>query len=626
MGACRGLCACVFAVLALVSCATEPPREDARPARVEASKLLQRGDLAGAAAVYWEQAKTEPSPRREDLQLRAVETVLTPDTLALARQYLSMIPAERLRGSLLVRARIAQARLALMEEQPNVALAALPPGLSLTTPDFEAEVEELRAQALLPTGRVLESARVRSELAAELTDKRAVEANWQKLWEALGRASDLELARWLRTERSQRLRGWLELSYIAKTSPADFGVFDRQLDDWRRRYPGHPAGAALLAQLREDWRSLQLRPRQIAIMLPLSGTYASISDAVLAGFMAAHYTDETTPDKPTIRIYEVGSGGAPQVYRRAVREGADFVVGPLDKEGVAALARNRRLPAPVLALNYNDAIADPPENFYEFGLLPEDEARQAAERASLAGHQTALVLAPEGEWGERLLDTFRARFEELGGTVLDVNRYDESGTDFAIPIKDVLGIDMSEQRNSELRGLLNLDLQFEPRRRPDADMMFMVALPRQARLLRPQLRFHYAADLPVYSTSHIYTGIEDPRSDRDIDGVMYCDMPWTVPGANPAPDLRARLDDLFPQESRQLPRLTALGFDAYRVIYYLKRLAERPYERYTGLTGDLHIDARGRIHRELQWAQFANGEPSVMESFPAQPLAVQTAP
>ncbi|MBA2410971.1 MAG: penicillin-binding protein activator [Gammaproteobacteria bacterium] len=615
--------------LTLVSCATDPPREDVRPVQVQISRLIKQGNLAGAAAAYWEQAKGVDSPRREDLQLRAVETVLTPKTTALAKRYLSMIPADRLAGTALVRARIAQARLGLMDGQHNVALAALPPGLSLTTPDFYTQVEELRAQALLAAGRVLDSVRVRSALTTEIIDQKAIAANHQKIWEALARASDQELARWLRVERDPRLRGWLELGYIAKTSPADFDSFDRQLDDWQRRYAGHPAGDTLLAQLRRDWRSLQVRPRQIAVMLPLSGAYASVSSAVLAGFMTAHYTDEIAPDKPSIRIYDVGSGDdARQVYQQAVREGADFVVGPLDKEGVAALAQNRRLPVPVLSLNYSDEKVGPPNNLYEFGLLPEDEARQAAERASLAGHRTALVLAPVGEWGERLLNTFRARFEDLGGTVLAVNRYDESAADFAAPIKDVLGIDMSEQRNSELRSLLNLDLQFEPRRRPDADMMFMVALPRQARLLRPQLRFHFASDLPVYSTSHIYTGIADPGTDRDIDGVMYCDMPWTVPGANPLPALRARMDRLFPQESQQLPRLAALGFDAYRVIYYLKRLAARPYERYAGLTGTLHMDARGRLHRALQWAQFVDGSATVMDSLRAPPgsLAAQTAP
>lgn len=612
----------IAALMVLTACTAPPSRDEPvpEPGPDRAVELLAQGDLKGAAAMFWEQAETAQSPRREDLQLRAVEAVLTPETLPLAKQYLNAVLQKDLWGPSLVRARIAQAKIALLEEQPHVALAALPPGIGLATPQYEIQVEDLRAQALLASGRILESARARASLATKLSDPRALEANRQKLWEALGQASDQEVLRWAEEATDDKLRGWLELAYIAKTSPSSLESFDRQVDAWRKRYPGHPAGRETIAQLRKDWRSLQLRPRRIAVMLPLTGAYGGVAEAVLTGFMAAHYIGDEASGKLTIEIYDLGDNGAAawEVYTRAVEDGAELVIGPLDKEGVAALARRQDLPVPVLSLNYTEEVNDPPENLYEFGLLPEDEARQAAERASLAGHDTALALAPEGEWGERLLDAFRARFEALGGTVLDANRYDPEATDYSVSIKDVLGIDASEQRYQQLRAALKRDIQFEPHRRPDADMIFMVALPQQARLLRPQLKFHYAADLPVYATSHIYTGIEDAATDRDIDGVIYCDMPWTLKGANPNPELRARLDNLFPQESQQLPRLTALGFDAYRLIPYLKRLAARPYERYAGLTGNLHMDENGRIHRELKWAQFVNGEPRVMDSPVAQ--------
>jgi uncharacterized protein len=621
---------CAAALLILSACETAPPREDAQAApREQAAELLQRGDLEGAAALYWQQAEQASSPEREDLQLRAVETVLTPRTARLARQYLDVVLRQDLRGPLLVRARIAQAQLALIEEQPAEALAALPPGISLSTPQFETQVDDLRAQALLGTGQILQSVRLRSQLARRLEDPRALKLNQRKLWEALGRASEQQVARWAQAETDPGLRGWLALSYIAKTSPSDARRFDQELNAWQQRYPGHPAQEHILVQLRKDWRALQLNPKQIAVLLPLSGPLASVAEAVMDGFMAAYYADEGAPDQPEVRVYDVGEDTAVFAqYTRAVQDGADIVVGPLDKEAVAALGSHAGLPVPILTLNYSERVTDPPQGLYEFGLLPEDEARQVAERASLAGHDTALALAPEGEWGERLLSAFSHRFRELGGQVLDVQRYEEAGTDFSTPIKDLLGIDVSVARYEELRALLKRDLEFEPRSRPDADMLFMAALPRQARLLRPQLKFHYAADLPVYATSHIYAGIEATDFDRDIDGVIYCDMPWMLEGANPKPELKARMARLFPLASQQLARLIALGFDAYRVLPYLKRLDERAYERYAGLTGDLHMDDRGRIHRELKWARFVNGEPQLMESIEARPStgAVAIAP
>ena len=44
-----------------------------------------------------------------------------------------------------------------------------------------------------------------------------------------------------------------------------------------------------------------------------------------------------------------------QVYAQAVAEGADFVVGPLEKQAVEELAKLTDLPVPVLALNQTQA-------------------------------------------------------------------------------------------------------------------------------------------------------------------------------------------------------------------------------------------------------------------------------
>ncbi len=75
----------------------------------------------------------------------------------------------------------------------------------------------------------------------------------------------------------------------------------------------------------------------------------------------------------------------------------------------------------MLALNQIEGAA--PAQLYQFALAPEDEARQAAERASLDGHTRALAMVPAGAWGARQLQAFTDRFQELGGTVIRAERY-----------------------------------------------------------------------------------------------------------------------------------------------------------------------------------------------------------
>ena len=267
---------------------------------------------------------------------------------------------------------------------------------------------------------------------------------------------------------------------------------------------------------------------------------------------------------------------------------------------------------PVLALNYVDDFQKTPDNMFQFGLLPEDEARQAAERASLDGHVNAIALVPQGEWGERQLKAFSARFEELGGSVLAYEQYLPREADFQPAIKRALRLNDSQLRYRTVVNTIKRNAEFEPRRRRDIDMVFMVATPREARLLRPQLDFLRATDLPVYATSASFSGRIDTRADSDLNGVIFCDIPWVLDNLDKPSQRYTDLQSILPAAAAAQPRLVALGVDAYHVVPYLKRLLERDYERYEGLTGNLYVDETRRVHRELKWAQFLRGRPRAL--------------
>jgi outer membrane PBP1 activator LpoA protein len=154
---------------------------------------------------------------------------------------------------------------------------------------------------------------------------------------------------------------------------------------------------------------------QVALILASRGPYAGPAELVRDGFLAALYAQTGT--KPTVRIYDTGGSAdaVRQAVRRAVNEGARFIVGPLQKDMVAALASQGTPPVPMLALNYLEPNQSAPGDFYELGLAPEDEARAAAEQAIAAGFHRAAALTPTGDWGERVLAAFSKRLSELGG-------------------------------------------------------------------------------------------------------------------------------------------------------------------------------------------------------------------
>ena len=149
----------------------------------------------------------------------------------------------------------------------------------------------------------------------------------------------------------------------------------------------------------------------------------------------------------------------------------------------------------------------------------------------------------------------------------------------------------------------------------DVDMVFLVASPRVARLMRPQINYYYATDVPVYSTSHVFSGVENIIQDRDLEGIVYLDIPWILSPSNNQ-ELLAEFLELEAGDSyRLLPRFAALGVDAYYLPLNLAELSSLPNKKYDGLTGRLSIQEKNKIYRQLNWAVFKNGRPIVVPSY-----------
>ncbi|MEM9057479.1 MAG: penicillin-binding protein activator, partial [Pseudomonadota bacterium] len=288
-------------------------------------------------------------------------------------------------------------------------------------------------------------------------------------------------------------------------------------------------------------------------------------------------------------------------------DGADFVAGPLAKAEVTEIVTAPGRRVQTLALNYLPDTVQAPGGFYQFALAPEHEAQAAALFALSNGKRNAVALVPQNAMGERLIVAFRQALEANGGTLLDAAVYNPNDTDFKDPIRRVLQLDFSRSRHRQLVSELGMPLEFEPRRRQDVDFVFMAASRKAGQLLRPQLKFHYAQDLPVYATASVF----DPGATggADLDGVMFADMPWIVAPDETAATLQYQLQRLWPDRFGRRSRLFAMGYDAYRLIPRLygsgAPLSEEPLD---GLTGELTLENGRRIVRYLEWARIRNGE------------------
>lgn len=442
------------------------------------------------------------------------------------------------------------------------------------------------------------------------------QAHQDQIWQALKRLTDEQLNEAAASAIGFESQGWLELAARMREPGLSLEAQGRIVRDWRFNWLGHPAAELPPSELDLIATLLQSQPAHIALALPLSGPLAAAGEMVRDGFLAAYYQEQMERaaaadergELPDVRITVTDTHGrsATDLLQILMRTDPDLVVGPLEKDMVTELSSMQELPVPVLALNYSGGDqARAPAALTQFGLAPEDEARQIADQLAEEGLLQVITLIPRGDWGDRVERALTERLNTHGGTVINGDRY--FGTDnFRDITANVLGINTSRQRALELQRTLGRNLEFEPRRRQDVDAIVMVAQPTIARQFKPLFAFYYASDVPVLSPSIIYEGQPDPSRDRDLNGVRFTDVPWIL---DKGTQFRQQVRSEMPDTEGPLGRLFAMGADAWALSSRLPLMQQIENTRYAGHTGVLSMDPAGRIHRTQMWAKFESGTP-----------------
>jgi hypothetical protein len=588
----------------------------------QAQSLEAAGDYQAAASLYLEAAERSDSPLKEDYRLLAVDSLIRGSDFDDAEAILDKLSPSELPEPQRQHYDVNRAQLAIAAQHTDEVLEILqrPPASG----PYAAEYRRLRAEALKLNADYLASAReyIAREAFLEYPEQRL--KNQLATWEALSGLSDSELQQSRTAPPPDTLSGWLELVELTRLYLQQPDALAGVIPHWQARYPGHPANEVFLGELLNTMQMAGQPPEQVALLLPLSGTLSGAATAIRDGILAAWYDTSDGIRRPSIHLYDVGTDptSVMDAYQQAVTDGARFIIGPLRKEAVQVLMQQEQLPVQVLVLNQIETEGPLNASVYQFGLAPEDEAREVAQRAMRDGHTRTISLIPQGDWGERVYAAFVDEWVKLGGFVLDHQTYDPAQADHGKLLSTTLNLDASKARKQRLVQLLGQQLEFEPRRRQDVDFFFLLATPKQARLIRPQLSFYRASRVPVYSTSHVYSGQTDESRDIDMNGIVFCDMPWSLDNNGNWQHLRQTIDEHWPENAARYSRFYALGIDAYRITPYLGQQMSGIFGSYQGVTGNLSLDSRQRIHRTLRWAQFRNGIPTLLQ--PSEETVTET--
>ena len=415
----------IVCMLGMVGCTTlEKTTEEL--AADDPEILFKTGHYAESAQKFLALAEHGSGAQKVYHQLRAVAALARADQIPLAKQWLSKTQVDPNDTFNLNIARLASASIALAERKPNEVQMILTEPLDKSmTAVYQAEFHGLRASAYTLSDNRLETARELVIREKYLTQPESIQNNQKNIWSALASMNERSLQQLRTAPPPDTLSGWMELVQISKVYQLSPVRLKEQLFIWQSKYPQHPVSEEMLAGLMQRKQEDVAYPDRVALLLPLSGKFSKAGEALRDGFLAAYYTRRPNKEQQ-IRIYDVTDNDATvrQVYEQAVKDGAQFVVGPLTKEGIQQINNLDEVSIPTLALNYLSDEEVVRNNLYQFGLSPEEEARQVAERTWLDGHVSAAVLVPNGPWGERIYESFKERWEAMGGKIAEMQTYE----------------------------------------------------------------------------------------------------------------------------------------------------------------------------------------------------------
>ena len=578
-------------------------------AYAQAENLAAEAQYLQAAEVLWEASADLSSPRKEELQLESARMLIRGQHLLNAHQRLIVINEEVLEPQAVLDKRILTATFYKQVKQPEKVVLELPEALINEGDDaLKKEALMLRADGLRDTHRYVESLDTYISIKELLSEDEHL-PNTDKIWQNVIAVNPEDARERLVNEEvdeeiNEELKAWLELALLATPTQIDTTQLEQDYQRWIDEHSFLSVPDYAYEDLLSRWAYFDFHPEKITLILPLTGDYASIGRTIRDGFMTARREAQNTSPTASqkamqIDIYDSNQNQSiVELYQKATREGTDMVVGPLLKENVDVLLKHSPLPTPTITLNYASDAKDIAEGeVFQFGLYPEDEAEQIAEKLLEKEYNSVVVMAADNEWGRRMVRRFSDVYFRLKGTIQDIYYYDTKFEDYAPSVQSLFQLNQSMQRYTDIKKVVGKNLDFRPRIRDDINAAVLFANYQNATLIYPLMKFYYADELPVYASSHAY----EPGNEkllRELDGLVYNDIPFIVD--------RVRYPDS--DKVKELPRLYALGKDAYRLINTIRRIAISSTE-LDGATGYISADENRRLQRRLNWAKFNKGKP-----------------
>ncbi|WGK83002.1 penicillin-binding protein activator [Vibrio aestuarianus] len=582
----------VALAMALAACSSNP----SAPTSVDITQ-----DPMQSAQSYLMQADSSQGSLQNDLLIMALKATINENNNEQAQLLIKRISKQSLSESQQAEWQLARAQLFINDEQLEQALSQLNfQAWWKLTPETWAQYHQTRADIFTALGRPFDSSRELVALA-DYVDNAQQEAIADQIWLNLNNYNTHTITT-LTTDVSENiLDGWLQLAVYMKTLNGNIPQLKNTLEQWLAENSTHPA-AIYTPKAIQDILSLEIiKPTNTALLLPLSGKFAKQAQLIRDGFIMAMMNDKDRDTNATLTVIDTHAEDAADIDAQLIEKNIDFVVGPLIKaniENLHKLQQARLASIPTLALNIPDQVEEGVNTCY-LALSPEQEVEQAAKYLFSQGYQYPLILAPQGNYGQRVVEAFNSEWRKYSKNKVAVNLFGDK-RQLQRNINTVFGLQDSQQNIAQMDALVGIDLESQPRSRRDIDSVYIVANSAELTLIKPFIEVAINPDATppkLFSNSRSNSG---NKQYEDLSGVTYSDIPLLI---HPNPQLDSQMNQLWPKNSNTERRLQALGMDAYQLMVELPQMKVVEGYSIQGKTGTLSINDQCIVQREISWAE-----------------------
>jgi len=418
------------------------------------------------------------------------------------------------------------------------------------------------------------------------------------------------------------------------------------LEKFLDRFPEHENSSWAQDLLNQIKQSALFNRYTIGCLLPLSGPYQAVGKRALKGVELALDRFSTLTGGPQMNIVIKDSGANPDQTRMAMRELINekvaAIIGPIVTAEVAAVeAQENKIP--IITLTQKDNITSIGDYVFRNFITPEMQVKTIADftTASLGLNRFA-ILYPDETYGITFMNLFWDRLIENGGKVVGLEAYNPEHTDFADPIKKLVGLhypipeglreeaelsaeeevdnpleaqtdtgESSDQESGDENRMQKDEKEEEPAAIVDFDAIFIPDSPKTVGLIIPQLAFYDIRDIYLLGTNLWHSDALIQMAPQYVQGAIMPDGFFAESAAPAVQDFVKTFENTYEEKPGFIE---AIVYDSAMMLFGVLAQPDLRFRSelknkllnlvgFSGITGPTYFDENGEAQKQLYLLQ-----------------------